>query len=306
MNNAGFKHNIPIFWTADYLKTQSEGISIGNVDVANQKFTTSLVEADSFSHRFLFGISDSKVVVPARAPYGGAWGDPAEVVGALDLFIQSTRSMFGCTEFEFVFPPSGFADEVFEKQIKYLTDIGAKVVCTDLSQGIEIHKWDISSFSKGNRKKLRQFLEVGGKFRRAEISELPKIFEILRLNRENLGAKISISLSQLQKSFDLMPDNYSAWIATIGDDFAAVAVTVRVKDDYEYVYMWGDNLDFRNFSPTAAICEGLIQEMKRVGVNFLDLGISSLRGENNDNLIRFKSNLGAEATMKQTIGLSVK
>jgi|LakMenEpi03Aug12_release.lakeMendotaPanAssembly.Ray.scaffolds.fasta_scaffold273899_2 hypothetical protein len=298
-------HTIPIFWTANYLKSQIGNISIGNVDVSSQKFTTSLVEADSFSHRFLFGVSDSKVTVPTRAPYGGAWGDPAEVAGALDLFIYSTRSTFGCTEFEFVFPPSGFADELFEKQIGYLTDIGATLVCTDLSQGIDVDSWDMSLFSKGNRKKLRQFLEAGGQFRRAKESELPKIFEILRLNRENIGAKLSISLLQLQKSFELMPEQYSAWVVTINEKFAAVAVTVRVKQDYEYVYMWGDNLDFRNFSPTAALCEGLICEMKLLGINFLDLGISSLRGENNENLIRFKSNLGAVSTNKLTLNLQI-
>jgi hypothetical protein len=253
----------------------------------------------------LFGVSDSKVTVPTRAPYGGAWGDPAEVAGALDLFIYSTRSTFGCTEFEFVFPPSGFADELFEKQIGYLTDIGATLVCTDLSQGIDVDSWDMSLFSKGNRKKLRQFLEAGGQFRRAKESELPKIFEILRLNRENIGAKLSISLLQLQKSFELMPEQYSAWVVTINEKFAAVAVTVRVKQDYEYVYMWGDNLDFRNFSPTAALCEGLICEMKLLGINFLDLGISSLRGENNENLIRFKSNLGAVSTNKLTLNLQI-
>ncbi len=305
MNIAEYKHTVPVFWTANYLESQSGSIGIGYVDVSSQKFSTSLVEVDSLSHRFLFGVSDSKVTVPARAPYGGAWGDPAEVTGALDLFIHSTNSMFGCREFEFVFPPSGFADEIFEKQIGYLTEIGASVVCTDVSQGIDVNSWDISLFSKGNRKKLRQFLEVGGQFRRGKDSELPMIFEILRLSRENIGAKLSISLLQLQKSFELMPDHYSAWVVTIDEKIAAVAVTVRVKKDYEYVYMWGDNLDFRNFSPTAALCEGLIYEMKLLGIDFLDLGISSFRGENNENLMRFKSNLGAVSTNKQTLNLQI-
>jgi len=67
--------------------------------------------------------------------------------------------MFVCREFEFVFPPSGFADEIFEKQIGYLTDIGASVVCTDVSQGIDINNWGISLFSKGNRKNSGNFLK---------------------------------------------------------------------------------------------------------------------------------------------------
>jgi hypothetical protein len=43
--------------------------------------------------------------------------------------------------------------------------------------------------------------------------------------------------------------------------------------------------------------------MKVEGVKILDLGISSLKGEVNENLLRFKSNLGAESFAKTTLTL---
>jgi len=290
----------PAFWTHKYAESQDGRVHLAGVDVDSPRFTTEDPELCQFL--FLYGIENGLVLVPRSAPYGGAWADEPGLnfERAIEIFINSTAKIHKASRFQFVFPARRFADDVFDTQIDFFRSRGATTSHVDASQGINVNKWELEKCSKGNRKKLRQFLEAGGVFRRAEVSELPDIYEIIRLNRENIGVTPSISLEQLQKSFALMPSIYSAWVATIDGSIAAVAITLRVKHDNEYVYMWADNLAFRNFSPIVAICEGLISVTKCSGVTMLDLGISSVRGVVNENLFRFKSNLGADSYEKPT------
>ena len=296
---------VPIFWTQEYLLSQSGSVYLAGVDQALGRVTTEASEIDKSEYLVLFGVKGELVTVPARAPYGGAWprSEGGDLQRALTIFIHEVAERFSTKKFEFVFPAQGFLDDVFNQQIEALRSFGAKELYTDLSQGILVNDWDCQKLSKGNRKKLRQFSEAGGVVRKAEFHELPTVYEIIQTNRANIGVSPSISLDQLQKSFTSMPHAYSSWVAELGNSIAAVSVSLRVKPDNEYVYMWADNLEFRNYSPVVALCEGLLKQMKVEGVKILDLGISSLKGEVNENLLRFKSNLGAESFAKTTLTL---
>lgn len=302
-----FTSEVPIFWTQEYLSSQSGPVYLAGVDLDLGRVITEASQIDKCEYRLLFEVQGELINVPARAPYGGAWprSEGRDLRRALTLFIHEIAQRFSAKKFEFVFPAQGFLDEVFNEQIEALKSLGARELYTDLSQGILVNDWDIQKLSKGNRKKLRQFSEAGGIVRKAEFHELPTVYEIIQVNRANIGVSPSISLDQLQKSFTSMPNAYSSWVAELGHSISAVSVSLRVKPDNEYVYMWADNVDFRNYSPVVALCEGLLKQMKVEGVEFLDLGISSLRGEINENLVRFKSNLGAESFAKTTLILEL-
>jgi hypothetical protein len=101
-----------------------------------------------------------------------------------------------------------------------------------------------------------------------------------------------------ERGLDERPDVFTVWGATLGKEIVGGALTVEISDDTLYVLFWGDTLLGREYSVVASICEKLVEFCRSKNYKVLDLGISSVDGLLDENLARFKSNLGAIQTEK--------
>ena len=152
--------------------------------------------------------------------------------------------------------------------------------------------------SKGNRKKSRQCAENSVTTVKLSVTDLDDVYELLAINRLSRGVSLSISLSQLHTSFIEIPEAYRCYGTFLGSKLIAAAITVLISDDFEYVYMWGDDAQHRSLSPVVTLCETIVIDSRSRGVRTLDLGISSKYGVLDEGLSRFKSNLGAVSGKK--------
>jgi hypothetical protein len=101
------------------------------------------------------------------------------------------------------------------------------------------------------------------------------------------------------------PDAFTIWGATLESEFVGGALTVEVNSYSLYVLFWGDTLLGRNISVVASICEKLIEFCISRNYKVLDLGISSVDGLLDENLAKFKVNLGAVQTTKSILTLRI-
>jgi lipid II:glycine glycyltransferase (peptidoglycan interpeptide bridge formation enzyme) len=90
-----------------------------------------------------------------------------------------------------------------------------------------------------------------------------------------------------------MPEIYRCYFAEIEAEIVAAAIVVEISRESLYVLYWGDTPGYwRKTSPVVAIFMEVYKDAYQEGFKYLDLGISSVDGEINPGLTRFKRNLG--------------
>ena len=272
---------VPLFWTREYSKIH---------DGEHQ-----IVETDS-GLISLGRAGAESLKSPGRATFGGFWTEPNKsfsytVQTVTQLIAYSNKSV----QIRISFPPSYFHPEIFEEQVSFFKARSKTFVSESNFHIVVDHRNDVS---KGNRKKQRQFKERGG-----SVSQVPKanwrlIYDLLVENRLRRGVELSMPWHVFERGLVERPDVFTVWGATLGVEFVGGALTVEISDDTLYVLFWGDTLLGRELSVVASICEKLVEFCRSKNYKVLDLGISSVDGLLDENLARFKSNLGAIQTAK--------
>ncbi len=258
--------------------------------------------AESHEFRFIYDVNGDSLKSPGRATFGGIWistGIPTDT-----YFVNLYRSVFEqlriVGQIKVTLPPEYFYPEIFLNQSKALGACGFEKRYSDHNFHIDLSQWTPAMLSKGNRKKIRQFADAGGEIILGSHADFAIAHDILRINRENRGVKISMDREKFIRNLFEFPGNYKTYLAKVKSDVAAVAYVVRVSEQVNYVLFWGDDIKFRHLSPVASLLNHLITVSRDEGCAVLDLGISSVDGVLDDGLARFKTNLGAIETFKAT------
>jgi len=295
---------IPLFWRCKYAELVGGTTQVAGFGINGEIAQNICRNSGPISHKFvmLFARSDVGIVVPGKATFGGIWTWPVSnshlvsMKSCFDGFLDALRVQYS----EMHMPPEYFFPEVFQAQHEVLQEIGAKVLYTDISYHIDLKSWTIGDMSKGNKKKLRQCQEIDLQTTRLDRSDIGAAYELIEANRLALGVTPSVSLGQMMRMFDDMPDIYESFGTYYGQDLVAAAITVMLTDKIRYVYMWADDVEYRSLSPVVALCNGIVEYSIAKGNLVLDLGTASEFGSINEGLARFKTNLGALASNKIT------
>jgi hypothetical protein len=298
----------PLFWRCKYAELVGGTTQVAGFRTNGEIVQNICEDSGPIAYKFvmLFARSDVGIVVPGKATFGGIWTWPVSnshlvsMKNCFDGFLDTLQVKYS----ELRMPPEYFFPEVFQAQHEVLQEIGAKILYTDTSYHIDLESWDMSVMSKGNRKKLRQCQEVDLQTTRLHRSDIGAAYELIEANRLALGVTPSVSLGQMMKMFDDMPDIYESFGTYYGQDLVAAAITVMITDKIRYVYMWADDAEYRLLSPVVALCNGIVEYSIAKGNSVLDLGTASEFGNINEGLARFKTNLGAFATNKITYSIS--
>ena len=186
-------------------------------------------------------------------------------------------------------------------QVEAMVKLGAKKLFQETNHVIAVKEWANASLSRGNQKKLRQCHENQLDIKQLDLEEIAELYEILRKNRESLGATVSMTLDQVKNAFEAFPEDYFAFGVYSAGQMIAGAICLVSAPKNLYVYMWGDLLEFRKISPIVFLCEALIEFSINHDIEFLDLGTSSIKGEIMSGVARFKENLGAKGYEKHSL-----
>ena len=294
----------PLFWQSNYVLVQNNAAFFAGVSQTGDYFESQ--DHSSFRTWIVVEESSSGLKSPCRATFGGFFTiDKGTFASDLRAIVSGIKLRHPGQLFRIYLSPEHADLFAASEQKDLLAACGFSTEFVDLDYYIEVKTWDESRLSKGNRKKLRQWREAGGQVTRADVSEIKDIYEVIRVNRESLGVEPSITLEKLENLVEQFPDNYELYIGRIGLEIAAVAVTVNTHVNTKYVFFWADVQEYRILSPVVAMCAHLVRISELAGISVLDLGISTEDGVRNEGLIRFKSNLGAEPSMKYMLRLQI-
>jgi hypothetical protein len=278
----------PLFWTREYANLHCDSHKILN-------FGSGVIAVSS---------DDSTIIKsPGRATFGGIWSDYPLTENEFSQFLTQFRGNFPhSSQLQISLPPEYFWPEIFLPQSYLLSQINSHSYF-EVNFHIDINsKIDIS---KGNRKKQRQFIESKGDVRIASKSSWREIYNLLSENRLRRGVNISMPWEIFEKSLLTLPKSFQLWQASVDKNIIGAALTVKIDEKTLYVLFWGDSLQGRQMSVVASISKHLIEYCKQNFINILDLGISSVNGEIDENLARFKRNLGAIESKKHIYSVSL-
>ena len=287
----------PLFWRYEYVQLCGSSAKLFGLTKDN-KFIEHCGESNDVKgskYLLMVDTESEKILVPGRATFGGVWSWPINEVKPDDMsgFYQFIIDSYGSKSIEIHMPPKYFYPEIFDVQHEMITSRSGKTLYVETSHYIDVERWSPAAMSKGNKKKLRQCGENLVTTAILSSAKLETVYDLLLENRLSRGVSLSISLTQLRTSFAQMPDSYRCFGTFLGPEMIAAAVTVLIADDFEYVYMWADDVKHRGLSPVVTLCEAIVADSKSRGVRTLDLGISSKHGVLDEGLSRFKVNLGA-------------
>jgi hypothetical protein len=284
------KPDFPLFWDRNFARGHPYSI----IEIVN-----------STGRRFLLNcqFTEELLLIPGRLTFGGFLPLDREVVGKdefRELLDVLRNKISAGLKIQWKLPPQYFLPEIFLSQNEFLASSHFREI-VDLNQHINVEAWETTHMSKGNQKKIRQCVSAGMTLKKASVDDLSKCYEVLALNREAIGAQVSMNLTEIQDAVTNFPSIYQVKYVEFGEKVAAMCLTVDIEPKVRYVLYWADNLSLRNYSPVAILCKKLVEEARQEGLRFLDLGISSNNGLVNEGLHRFKQNLGAITSIKKTI-----
>jgi hypothetical protein len=271
----------PLFWTQEYADLHNSNHNVLEIG-------PSVIAVD--------GVGGTTIKSPGRATFGGIWSDSPLTQKEFLQTINELGGLFpNSRELQMNLPPEYFYPEIFEPQEFFISQINTD---SYFEFNYHINVNSAINLSKGNRKKQRQFVESGGIVDRANQGSWKVIYELLSENRLRRGANMSMPWETFERSLLALPNSFQLFQANIDERIIGAALTVKIDKKILYVLFWGDSLEGREISVVASISKHLVEYCKKNSINILDLGISSVNGKLDDNLARFKRNLGAIETKK--------
>ena len=291
---------LPLFWSDQYPPIQNKSINLGLLNILDNQ------NLEIFC-RMPYLVAGDILVSPGRGTFGGLLAENYSELNEIhvrSLLEQIATQFVQCEELRITFPPNYFLNGYFISQIETL-QVYAKDSFNDLNQHIPVSKWQPRNFSHGNRKKIRQFSESNGTVEMALPDEWSKAYQVLSKNRAARGVELSLSEDEFSRNLREYSSTYGLLVCKKENEIIAAAYLVRISGNNLYVLYWGESSEYRNLSPVASLASRLIEICKNEKIDNLDLGISSLEGIVDEGLMRFKSNLGAESSLKTTLKVSL-
>lgn len=172
--------------------------------------------------------------------------------------------------------------------VKY--DDVTQVISTEDGMNLDTHK----------RRRLRKSEASEFDFRLLPSSYLEESYDLIVESRENKSYPITMSLKDLDETFQLFPEEYLLFGVFDKNKMIATSVSIKVNAEIFYCFYIGDDLTYRAYSPVTTLIKGIYHYCQTHNFKLLDLGLSTDKGVLNQGLYTFKKSFGTFDSHKLT------
>lgn len=241
---------------------------------------------------------------PARGTFAGFDFKTGLDLEALFQFLDAYEADLkarGAQTIEILLPPAAHNPEAFSLTFYLLHARQYETARCDLNYSLNVDTTPLfGRISYGNQKRIKKCRREGFTSAELPLSDLPKVYETLAVNRASKGNALSMSLEQLQAMAQALPGTLVLFGAQSGDVLAASAICLRLSPNILYVFYWGDRPEFQSHSPIVLLAETIYAYCQANDIRILDAGTSTIGDEPNFGLIQFKRNMGFTESLKVT------
>ena len=241
---------------------------------------------------------------PRRGSYGGieaVEGTPFEVYEQFVRAVDRDLVQRGATRVRLVSPPFAYHPHLNAVAFNVLLRLGYGVANQELNYSIAVDGRPlVERMDYGNRKRVAKCLREDLLTRELPVEEGRVCYDAISANRAKKGFPLTMSWEAILQMHRAIPDVVYCYGVFRREEICAAAICVRINPRILYVFYWGEVPGAESLSPVSQLAAHLYEACQHKKVAILDLGTSTVNGEPNLGLIRYKRNLDAVETLKLT------
>lgn len=251
-----------------------------------------LMKDDDSSMGLIAGIKDGILKSPFSAPFGGFhYSHEYQFYYTISNFLTDLKEYVKETklqEISITLPPDLYQVNMNAKLINAFIMSGFNMATPDICNWIDLKNFDGKWVKYVVEQNCRKAIRHGLTWSIATDKELKEEgFKVILRNREEQGRKIHMTLDDLLEVNDIIPVDFFVVKDPEGKALGA-AVFYRGHEKVVQGVFLGDDMEKRNLGIMNLMYKNCFYHYKDMGFDYLDLGTSSLGGEPNIGLIRFK------------------
>lgn len=251
-----------------------------------------------------FSLREGVARSPLRAPFGSLDAReslPPKVVFAFLTFVEERLKQAGASSIIIKNPPDLYNPELMTLMSNFYLTHHYDIVDAEVGAVIPVTAKPFAEIIHPRKKrKLQQSLTGALTFLRMGHNELSSVYKFITECRSEKNYRLSISLEELRQFVDSFPDDYLLFAVFHQRTMVAASVAVRVHEQELYHFISDHIRKIGVMRPALILMEGIYDYCVSVGISLLDLGTSTLQGQPDVKLLRFKTEIGGHLTHKFT------
>lgn len=251
-----------------------------------------LMKEDDSSMGIILGITGNIAKSPFSAPFGGFHYSHEHlfyhVIHDFLKDIKEFTARAGLQQICITLPPCLYQANMNAKLVNAFVALGFTSAVPEITQWADLKnfngKWVKPVVEQNCRKAAKHGLTWSIATDRKSQEDA---YNVICRNREEQNRKIYMTLDDLFDVNEIMPVDFCIVREPNGECISA-GVFYRGMDKIVTGIFLGDNLEKRNLGSMNYLYKQCYIHYKEMGFDYIDLGTSSLEGEANEGLIRFK------------------
>ncbi|MFK8137249.1 MAG: hypothetical protein AB8E15_02715 [Bdellovibrionales bacterium] len=273
---------------------------------AQNVYEINIWDQDKYISRFFIGLRDGEAMLPYSAPFQYFSSPNKKTFEQIQTNVLALDEILKLLDVRkaTISPPPVEYDlswlAYFNNRLQKLESIMLKHY--ELNNFQLLSQWScfndyFDSLSHSVRKNFRKSEENKLTFECTEAS-FQDAYNVIEKNREQQGYPLKVSPSQMDKIFNRFQDRCQSFVVKHKDLVCAGAICFHITKDCAQVIYWGDLRDKSKLGSMACLVVNLTKYYIEKEFRLLDIGPSSLNGEPNEGLIRFKTNNACHTSLK--------
>jgi hypothetical protein len=251
-----------------------------------------------------FCVLDGIAKSPLRAPFGsldGRQAIPAQVLFSFLEFVEDCLRRSGAASIIVKNPPDLYDPERMTLLANFFLTHQYTITDAEVSAVIPVSTARFDEvIHQRKRRKLEQSRTDSMRFVRLQRGALADAYHFIAACRSLKSYRLSIALTELEQFVDRFPDDYLLFAVFHEYEMVAASIAIRVKSNVLYHFISDHVRKVGESRPALILMEGIYNHCFADGISLLDLGTSTLAGKPDVNLLRFKTEIGAQLTHKFT------
>lgn len=290
------------YFPADFSPFVSEDFIALNEEKQDQVIR--LIKKGEYSIGLLVGLKEGVLKSPFSAPFGGfhykhehlAYELVYEFLSDLKEYLISKE----IKKFSITLPPNLYQVNMNAKMVNALIRLGYEMELPDLNNWVNLKEFDGEWTKSVVAQNCRKAVKHGLKWSVVtDMNGMKEVYQVIHRNREGLGRKIYMTLEDILKVKEVLPVDFFI-IREVTGNCVGGAVLYRGHESIIQGIFMGSDLEKRNLGVIDYMYMNVYNYYKEMGFEYIDLGTSSLKGEANPGLLRFKEIHNSETSLRYT------
>lgn len=246
---------------------------------------------------------------PATGTFGGfccAKDVPLDTLERFVVCVEKHLLEHEAREIHIALAPAIHDLQLFSISFNLLTRHGYKVIRHELNHHLVVNSAALlDRMEYGNQKRYRKCLREGFKAHRLDGSRYAEAYAVIASNRQRKGFPITMSFPQIMEMVRVFGERIKFFAVYREELLVASAICIDIDGRILYVFYWGDIDNMQSHSPITLLVAQIYEYCQIDHYEILDIGISTVAGDPNYGLVRFKRGLGCTESLKLSLAKSV-